>query len=340
VGSAELYVVTGALGYTGRYITRLLLDRGKRVKTLTGHPDRENPFGEAVHVAPFNFANPGELTRSLRGASTLINTYWVRFSYGQVTYDQAVANTRILIKAAAEAGVRRFVHVSITNASDRLPLPYFRGKGLLENDVVNSGMSYAIIRPTVIFGFEDILINNIAWALRRFPVFPVPGAGDYKVQPIFVEDMAWLTVRAAGENTNLIMDAVGPETYTFSELVRLIRDKIGSKARIIHLNPHLALTLCGLVGRTVKDVVLTRDEVDGLMAGLLVSAVAPTGKTCLSDWLDRNAATVGAGYASELSRHYTKPDDGPERTRSRCGEGEDGKRGGNQASQVGNPRRG
>lgn len=307
MGTPELYAVTGALGYTGRYITRLLLAGGKRVKSITGHPNRPNPFGHRVSAAPFNFDKPDELTKSLQGATTFINTYWVRFPYGQVTYDTAVANTRILIKAATDAGVRRFVHVSITNASESSPFPYFKGKGLLEKAVINSGMSYAIIRPTVIFGKEDILINNIAWLLRRFPVFAVPGSGDYKLQPVFVEDMAHLTVGAAEKEENVIMDAVGPEVFTFDELVQLIRAKVGSKAGIIHLQPGLALFLARLVGSFVQDVVLTRAEVDGLMAGLLISVDPPTGKTPLRDWLDQHAATVGTAYASELRRHYRKP---------------------------------
>ncbi len=155
-------VVTGAFGYTGKYITRKLLSIGKRVRTLTGHPNRPNPFGSQISVAPFHFDNPAELTKSLQGATTLYNTYWVRFPYGQVTYDKAVAQTKTLINAAREAGIRRIVHISITNASDASPFPYFRGKGILEKAVTHSGLSYAIIRPTVIFGHEDILINNIA----------------------------------------------------------------------------------------------------------------------------------------------------------------------------------
>ncbi len=305
--TAEQYVITGALGYTGKYITRLLLSRGKRVKTLTGSPNRQNPFGARIHIAPFNFNNPGELTRSLQGATTFINTYWVRFAYGKETYDRAVANTRTLIKAAKDAGIRRFVHVSITNASGSSPLPYFKGKGLLEEAVVNSGMSYAIIRPTVIFGKEDILINNIAWLLRHFSIFAVPGSGDYKLQPVFVEDMAELVVNATENDQNIIIDAAGPETFTFNELVRLIRDKVGSKARIIHVKPGLALSLSKIVGNAVKDVVLTKDEVDGLMANLLVSEAPPLGKTHFSEWLGQNVATVGASYASELNRHYRKP---------------------------------
>jgi len=302
--AAELNVVTGAFSYTGKYITQRLLSMGKRVRTLTGHPNRQNPFGEQVTVSPFNFDDPAELTKSLRGATTLYNTYWVRFSHGRVTFDEAVENTKALIKAAGEAGVRRIAHLSITNALEDSPLPYFRGKGLLENAVIHSGLSFAIIRPTVIFGAEDILINNIAWLLRRFPVFAVPGSGGYRVQPVFVEDVAEIAVNAAHRDEDVIVDAVGPDTYTFDELVRLIADKIRSKARIVHLSPALALFLSRMAGYLVKDVMLTRDEVEGLMANLLVSDGPPTGQTRLSDWLDENAGSVGVKYASELSRHY------------------------------------
>lgn len=182
--SPELNVVTGAFGYTGKHIARHLLDIGKQVRTITGHPDRDNPFGGRVPAFPFNFDNPAALVKNLRGATTLYNTYWVRFNRGRVSFDTAVENTRKLISACVDAGVQRIVHVSITNASADSPLPYFRGKGLLETEIIQSGLSYAIIRPTVIFGPEDVLINNIAWLLRRFPVFAVPGAGDCRLQPV------------------------------------------------------------------------------------------------------------------------------------------------------------
>jgi len=300
----ELNVVTGAFSYTGKYIAQRLLSMGKGVTTLTGHPNRPNPFGDRVSVAPFHFDNPSELTKSLRGAATLYNTYWVRFPFAEDSFEKAVENTTTLIEAAKAAGVRRIVHISVTNASEDSPLPYFRGKGLLENAIVHSRLSYAIIRPTVIFGVEDILINNIAWLLRRFPVFVVPGAGDYRVQPVFAEDVAEIAVRAAHQDENIIVDAVGPETYTFDELVRLIADRIHSRARIIHLGPGLALFLTKPIGRLVRDVVLTREEVDGLMANLLLSEGPPTGQTLLSDWLGQNAGRVGARYASEVSRHF------------------------------------
>lgn len=302
--SPGLNVVTGAFSYTGKCITQRLLDKGTRVRTLTGHPGRANPFGEHVSIAAYDFENPSELEKSLRGATTLINTYWVRFSRGAVTFERAVKNTRILIGAAKQAGVRRIVHVSITNPSADSSLPYFHGKAQIETFVQESGLSFAILRPAVIFGPEDILINNIAWFLRKFPVFGVPGRGDYGLQPIFVEDMAGLVVEAAGRNDSYVLDAVGPEIFAFEELVRLIAQTIGRPARIAHVAPALALLFCRLSGLAHGDVVLTREEIQGLMANLLISRGTPTGTTRLSDWLKKNAQNVGTRYASELKRHF------------------------------------
>lgn len=304
---AERNVVTGAFSYTGKYITQRLLSMGKEVRTLTRHPDPESPFGDQVVAFPFNFDRPSDLIESLRGATTFYNTYWIRFPYGESTFDKAVENTKALIKAAEEAGVQRFVHISITNASEDSSLPYFRGKGLIEKAIIQSRLSYAIIRPSVIFGAEGVLINNIAWLLRKFPIFAVFGSGEYRLQPVFVEDVAEIAVDAAREDGNMVIDAVAPDIYTFDELVRLIASKIHSKARIVHLRPGHAFFLSRLVGYMVGDVVLTRDEVEGLMADLLVSGGPPTAKTRLSDWLEQNAGTVGTQYfPSGLKRYYPR----------------------------------
>ena len=304
--TAELDVVTGAFSYTGKYITRQLLSMGKRVRvlTLTGHPNREKLFSGEVTALPFNFDNPSQLTKSLQGVTTLYNSYWIRFPYGQVTFKRAVENTRTLIECAKEAGIRRIVHISITNASEESPLSYFRGKGLVEKIIIHSKPSYAIIRPTVIFGAEGILINNIAWHLRRLPIFAVPGSGDYRIQPVFVEDVAEIAVSVAQRDDNIVMDAVGPDIYTFDELVRLISDKIRTRVWIVHLTPRLVLLFTKLLSYALRDIVITRDEVTGLMSNLLISEGSPTAKTRLSEWLEQNADNVGVKYASELERHY------------------------------------
>jgi uncharacterized protein YbjT (DUF2867 family) len=303
-GQRELDVVTGAFGYTGKYITRRLLNGGRRVRTITRHPQRANSFGNQIEIAPMDFDDRGGLVRSLRGASSLYNTYWVRFNHGRATFDEAVANSRVLIEAAKEAGIRRIVHLSIANPSLDSHLPYYSGKALVEKAIQDSGLSYAILRPTVIFGIEDILINNIAWFARHLPVFAIPGSGRYELQPIFVEDVADLAINSAQQESNLILDAVGPETFAFEGLVRQIATAIRVKPKFIHVSPRAALQLLRFVGPIVGDVILTREEIEGLMANLLVSKNPSTGQTRFSDWLAKSADVLGTRYNSELQRHY------------------------------------
>ncbi len=296
--------ITGAFSYTGKYATQLLLDRGYRVRTLTYHPDRENPFGDRVDVFPYCFEDPDRLTQTLRGASTLINTYWVRFPRGESTFESAVQNTRTLITAAQNAGVKRIVHVSIANPSAESPLGYYRGKAEVEQSVIDSGLSYAILRPTVIFGMEDILINNIAWFVRRFPIFGIPGKGRYGVRPIYVEDMARLVVDSVDQSENSVLNATGPETFTFEKLVRLIARQVGSSVRLVHLPMTLAYLSTLVSGWFVGDTILTWEEYQGLISNLLDPEGPSSGPTRLSQWLADNHERVGKRYASEVARHY------------------------------------
>jgi len=298
----ELNVVTGAFGFTGRYITSHLLEQGKKVRTLTNHAEQSNAFADKVEAIPLNFDDADALAGSLEGAAVLFNTYWIRFPWHGITFERAVTNSRTLIEAAKRAGVPRLVHISITNASEDSPLRYFLGKGIVERAISSSGISHAIVRPALIFGSGDILINNIAWLLRKFPFFAIPGAGDYRLQPVFAEDLARIAVEAAAQSGDLEIDAVGPEVFRFNELVDLIARIVGSRARIVHVSPQLALFLASLVGRITHDMTLTRDEIRGLMADLLVSDSQPTAPTRLSEWLQANRATIGTSYASELAR--------------------------------------
>ena len=296
--------VTGSFSYTGKYITQRLLARGDEVITLTGHPDNPDPFDGQVKAYPFDFENPEKLAETLAGVDILFNTYWVRFSHGDNTHNLAVSNTKMLIQAAERAGVKRIVHTSISNPSLESDLPYFSGKAELEGTIVQSSLGYAILRPTVLFGDEDILVNNIAWLLRNLPVFGLLGDGHYSLQPIFVEDYADLAIEMAMRDENIIADAVGPDILTFEEMVKLVAKEIGRPARLLKMPPKLALWASQIIGLFVGDVVLTQDEVDGLMRGLLVSQDKPLGKTHLADWLRENKNSVGMRYASELKKHY------------------------------------
>ncbi len=302
--STELYAVTGVGGFTGRHIATRLLTSGRAIVNLTGHPERGTEFGEAVRSVPFSFESPEELARSLDGVSTLFNTYWIRLERGATTFSRAIANSLALIEGAKSAGVRHIVHISIANPSPDSPLPYYRGKAAVEEAIRGSGLGHAILRPAMIFGDGGILINNIAWFLRRLPVFAIPGSGEYKMQPVFVEDLADLAVESAAGSENVVVDAVGPEVFTFNELVGLIARTVGSRTRIVHIPPGLSLIATGLMGLVLRDVIMTRDEINGLKANLLVSSSPPGCPTRLSGWLRANADSVGRTYVSDVKKHY------------------------------------
>src|SRR3989441_1309385 len=296
-------VVTGAFSYTGRFVARRRLGRGRAVRTLTNHPDRTSPLTGRIEVFPLAFSRPAGLTAALRGADTLYNTYWVRSNHGAASFEEAVHNTGVLIDAAREAGVRRIVHVSIANpqASD---LAYYRGKAQLEERVRQSGLSYAIIRPTLLFGHGDVLVNNIAWFLRHLPVFGIPSDGCYRLQPVFVEDYADQIVAAGLADGNVVTDVAGPEIFTFEALVRTLREAIGRHTPLIHLPISVVIAGTKAVSLAVRDLVLTGAELRGLMAELLVSRQPSSCPTGLSDWARQAGDSLGRRYASELDRHY------------------------------------
>jgi NADH dehydrogenase len=301
----EIDLVTGAFSYSGSRIAELLIDAGHEVRTLTHHPHREHPLKARIQVAPYRFGDPVALVRSLEGISTLYNTYWVRFERGSTTFADAVANSRALFEAARRAGVGRIVHLSIANPSIDSPLPYYRGKALVEGALAATGVPYSIVRPTWIFGGgRDILANNIAWILRHMPIFVVPGDGRYLVQPVHVDDLAHICLRAAHSAGDEVIDAAGPETMPFEGLVRAIRRALSKNTPILHAPPAAMEVLARALGLVVRDVVLTADEIRGLSAGLLVSNRPALGQISFIEWLNESGPTLGRRYLSELDRHF------------------------------------
>lgn len=300
------HAVTGAYGYSGKYIAQRLLNAGKTVVTLTNSLNRANLFGDQIKALPFHFDRPDLLAEQLKGVAVLYNTYWVRFNHRLFKHSDAVKNTLVLFDAAKKAGVQRIVHVSITNPSEDSPLEYFRGKAVLEKALIESGVSHAILRPAVLFGKEDILINNIAWMLRRLPVFGMFGDGRYRLQPIYVDDLAAIAVEQGNRRDNVVINAIGPETFTYRELATRIGQLIGKKRPILPVPPWLGYIAGWVLGKMVGDVVVTKDEIAGLMSNLLYVDAPPAGTTALTDWVASHADSLGRQYASELARRKNR----------------------------------
>ncbi len=294
--------VTGAFGYSGKYVAKILLKKNIKVMTLTNSMHKNNPFGGKIEVKPLDFKNQLNLEKSLIGTNTLINTYWVRFNHKKFNHNKAVENSKILFNSAKNAGVNKIVHVSITNPNIKSELEYFKGKAELENYLKNIKIKHSIVRPAVLFGGKDILINNIAWMIRKLPVMGVFGKGDYKIQPIYVKDFAEILVKESLNSENKIINAIGPESFTYIELIKTIMQIIEIKKPVLKVRPVIAYIVGKIIGKIKNDVTITKPEIRGLMQNLLYVNSAPTGKTKLTDWAKQNKKTIGKKYANELSR--------------------------------------
>jgi uncharacterized protein YbjT (DUF2867 family) len=299
------HVLTGALGYTGKAVAQRLIENGIPLRTLTNSPHKPNPFGDALDIKPLAFDDTKALTQSLEDAEVLYNTYWVRFNHKLFTFTQAIENTKILFDAAKRAGVRRIVHVSILHADEADDLGYYQGKRELEDALQESGIPHTILRPGVLFGRNDILVNNIAWVLRHMPFFGLFGNGEYRLRPLHVDDMAELLIKNGNATGNAIIDAVGPETFTYKELVHTLSEILEIRRLIIGIPPLCGYGVSKLLNPFLQDVIITSEEIKGLMRGLLDSDNPATGVIKLTEWAKEHRETLGRKYASEVGRRQS-----------------------------------
>jgi uncharacterized protein YbjT (DUF2867 family) len=298
-------LITGASGFIGGAISDRLVGRAE-IRSLTSHPAK-NRFGERVRSFPYDFERPARMEDPFRGVDVFVNSYYVRFNYGAASFELAVDRTRELIALARAAGVRKIVHVSVSNAGERSDLPYYSNKGRIERLVRESGLDYTILQPAIVVGPGDILVNNIAFFLRRVPVFTIFGRGDYRVQPITLDAFADLAVEAVdGAHRRVTLAVAGPSDWGFLDMVRAVRTAVGSRALIVRAPAPLALAGLKVAGLMLGDVVLTRDEVKGLTREYLCAERPLRRGADFADWLAQPAvaSTLGRRYESELARHF------------------------------------
>ncbi len=296
--------VTGAFSFTGSFVAQELLRRGHAVRTLTSHPTPPASWAKAVKTHPFQFHDPAALVGSLRGAQVLVNTYWMRFPRNGIGFSDVVENTRILMDAAKKAGVKRVVHVSVANPSPDSPFAYYRAKAEAEEVVRGSGISHAIVRPTWIYGENDVLLNNLGWLMRHLPVFAMVGRGRYKVQPVYVGDVASIIADLCESRVQSTVDAAGPDILEYRELARILKRALRKHRFIVPAPAWFALIMGKLTGVLMRDVVLTKPELGVLQASLMTSGEPPLGKVRVEDWLREHHAIVGCRWASDLGRHF------------------------------------
>ena len=313
-------LITGASGFIGGAVAARLVGRAE-VRGLTSHPSK-NRFGDRVRSFAYDFDDSRRMAPAFDGVDTFVNSYYVRFNYGGLTFENAVERSRALIAQAKSAGVRRIVHVSVSNASEASDLPYYSNKGRIERIVAESGVDYTILRPALVVGAGDILVNNIAYFLRRVPLFTIFGDGSYRAQPMTVDAFAEIAVEAVdGGHRNMTLAVAGPSDWRFVDMVRAIRRAVRSRALIVPAPAWVALGGLAVAGALLRDVVLTSDEVKGLTREYLYAESPLRRGADFAEWLARPevSSMLGRRYESELARHFrpSRAEGRPERVH-RC----------------------
>ena len=307
--------ITGAWSYSGRHVARRLLDRGDTVLSLTNHPAPDpHLFQGQVKAVPFDFT-PGRLAAHLAEIDVLACAYWTRHNRPPVghrgpwmSHAEATQRSQALIREAKTAGVRRLVWTSIANPGLDADLPYYQGKARVEAAVRSSGLSYGILRPACFFGPGGILLENVAWAVRRLPVFPLPAAAaPFHVRPIHVEDYADLVAEAVHSQETFVRDAAGPDRVEFAALVRHLSAVMGSRTRLVSLPLPVCHLLYAAASRVMGETILTLDELKGLSRNRLDSREDPAGSISLLAYVAANAGTLGRRFLREPRRRPAMP---------------------------------
>ena len=296
--------LTGAFSYTGRYIAKKLASEAIPFRAITNHARPELFPDLNIPVSLLQFTNSELMVEAMEGSDVFINTYWIRYPYRSLTHEKAVENIQFLIDCAKKAKVKQLIHISVTHPSEDSSLSYFRGKALAEKAVRESGLDYFILRPSLVFGLEDILINNIAWLLRTFPFFALPSPMNYSAQPVYACDVANAVFDVLLSEKSGTRDVVGEEVYLMDELVRLISVAISHPKRILLMPKPLTLLFVRFLGLLLHDRVLTIDELQGLMENRLISQEAPLGKTSFRSWILQEGSKLGKRYTNDFSRFY------------------------------------
>lgn len=236
-------LVTGGTGFIGSHIVTRLVAKGHSVSVLSRDPARaRNRLPAGVRVLPGDVSDYSSLLHAMVGQEAVINA--VQFPNHPVenrrkgyTYMQVDGEGTVRqVKAAREAGVRRFVYVSGAGAREGRTEPWFQAKALAEKAVRESGLAYSIFRPSWVYGPDDRTLNKFVTFARLLPFIPVVGNGATRVQPVLVDDVAEAVAASIemDRTAGMTYEIGGPQALTMDEIIRTLLQAMGKRRPLVH----------------------------------------------------------------------------------------------------------
>jgi len=231
-------LITGATGFVGNALVRQLVDKGHGVRAMVGRSNSSRATAlarmERVERVESTFDRPDRLREAMRETEAVIHLIGIIAPTRSRTYSQAhVQTTRLLLEAARQEGVRRFVHMSALGTRPEAISRYHQTKWEAEELVRRSGLDYTIFRPSIIYGPGDQFVNTLAKLIQRFPWVPVLGSGRGRMQPLGVDEVAFCFERCLEEvrSHGMTFDLGGPEALSLRQVFETIEDVLGRPRR-------------------------------------------------------------------------------------------------------------
>ncbi len=235
-----MILLTGATGFVGRHMVKALRAAGQPVRCLVHSLEKERAQGLThVELVQGDILVPESLAAAMQGVEKVTHLVGIIVERDQQTFERVhYEGTRNLVTAARQADVSRFVQMSALGArANPGATAYQRTKWRAEEEVIQSGIPYVILRPSIIFGPGDGFVTQMVHILRQAPVIPIVGTGEYKLQPIYVENVCQAFVQALTREkaTNKVFALGGPEVLSYETVVDIIACTIGVKKPKLHL---------------------------------------------------------------------------------------------------------
>ncbi len=276
----QFVLVTGAAGFVGAHVCRHLAERGARVRGLVRSPakaaERLAPMPVELHVGDVRDAMV--MQRALQGCDAVVHLAAIAIERQGQTYEDVNARgTECVLGAMQATGVRRLIHMSQNGASSSLPYRFLRSKGLAEDAVRASGADWTTLRPSVIFGPDDEFVNVLARLVRLSPlIYPLPGGGTARFQPVAVDDVAHVVAAALAESDTIrhAYALGGPAQLTLRQMVERVLVAMDAKRFLIPVPIAVLRPLIALAQRILPNPPVTTELLDLLKVDNVVEGNA------------------------------------------------------------------
>ncbi len=262
--------VTGGTGFVGRNLVNRLLSDNHEITILANRQSAKELFGKKVRAVSGSVHNFSDLIPAFQESQVVYHLVGIIAETRKNTFEKTVAEgTKNIVAACREAGVKKIIYLSSLGTSANAQSAYHKTKYLAEQSVINSGLEWVIFRSSIIYGKGDGFLTIMSKIIRMLPFVPIFGDGEYKLQPIHINDLTEVMAAAAMDSRAVgqIIDLGGPEQLEYVQVINYLKQALGKKRLNFHIPFGVIKPMAVLMELFLKPAPLTRDQLTMLRMG-------------------------------------------------------------------------